>query len=67
MLTDKYRTKVIQEYAEAAVLFADIINEEGCNSTTFILFKLLTDITVHLKQIDAKLDRIDKGIRARRS
>lgn len=63
MITDQYRKKTLEEYADAGRIFADIINEDGCNSTAFILFKLLTDIAERLEGIEDKLSGIDDSLR----
>ena len=57
-MTNEHQNKIIQEYADAGRMFADIISEEGCNSTTFIMFKLLTDIAEALKNIENNIDLI---------
>ncbi len=62
MITEEYRKEKLKEYADAARVFADIINDEGCNSTAFLLFKLLTDVTEKLEKIDEKLNGINTNI-----
>lgn len=62
MMTEEYRKEKLKEYADAARVFADIISDEGCNSTAFILFKLLTDITDKLEKIDEKLNNINANV-----
>lgn len=58
MMTEEYRKEKLKEYADAARVFADIISDEGCNSTAFILFKLLTDISKRLEGIEDWLTTI---------
>ena len=62
MITDQYRKKTLEEYVDAGRVFADIINEDGCNSTAFILFKLLTDIVERLEGIEDALNGINDNL-----
>lgn len=63
MVTAEYREKILNEYIEAAKVFTELMNEDGCTSTNFILFKQLSDINETLKGINDKLDGIDDSIR----
>lgn len=62
MVTAEYREELLKEYTEAARIFTELMNEEACTSTNFILFKLLSDINDSLKSINDQLNRIGNNI-----
>ena len=52
------RNKTLSEYAKAAILFADLVNDDACNPTNFLLFKLLSDISEKLDSINRNIEHI---------